>query len=183
MDKWKIPNCLSLHDGEQELARRVLWSTPTKVTWRHILIQPVRFYSIVRKKKGKKRMKHCKSKWEGRDTEWKGEGKICFLKVPLLRHKPLCLFTHKTLRYLNQIQQAAVHQRTTGYVQDSFFSTRRTKVEDQRLFLKAVYKTLSCKISSPVFSRRNSHLSFRNKCFFFESSVVSTALNRKAGSD
>lgn len=61
----------------------------------------------------------------------------------------------------------------------SFFSSRRTMVEDQRLFLEAVYKTLSCKRS--FFSMRKAHVSFRNKCFFFEPSVVSTAL--KAGSD
>lgn len=50
----------------------------------------------------------------------KKKGKIwCFLKVYLLRHKCLCLFRHKTFCYLNQIQHAAVHQRTTRYVQDS----------------------------------------------------------------
>lgn len=61
----------------------------------------------------------------------------------------------------------------------SFFSSSRPMVEDQRLFLEAVYKILSCKRS--VFSRRNAHLSIRNKCFFFEPSACQ--LNRKAGSD
>lgn len=126
-------------------------------------------------------MKSCKTKQVRRQRHgMKKEGKIlCFLSVYILRHKSLCLFRPKTFRYLNQIH---VQQRTTGYVQDSLSSPPEGQWWKIRgFFLEAVYKTLSCKRS--FLSMRNAHVSLRNKCFFFEPSVVSTALNRKAGSD
>lgn len=69
-------------------------------------------------------MKSCKSKQARRRRDGtKREGKIWwFLNVYLLRHKCLGLFRYRTFRYLNQIQRAAVHQRTTRYVQDSLSS-------------------------------------------------------------